>query len=111
MSTRLAVTSGGRTSFYPFSRALGTLEAKAEPTLKDVLNAIARLDAKVDRKVDELRADVDDLRHEVKKGFADLDDELTGHSKVHRELEKDIEALKRRPARTAARAPQRPRAR
>ena len=76
----------------------------AEPTLKDVLKAISELDAKVGRKVDELRT-------EMKKGFADLDKELTGHTQVRREIEKDIAALKSRPARTAARAPRRPRTR
>jgi hypothetical protein len=40
-----------------------------EPTLKDVLKAISELDAKVGRKVDELRSD-------MKKGFADLDRSL-----------------------------------
>lgn len=48
---------------------------------------------------------------ETKKAFAHLDNELTQHMDVHREIEKDIEALKRRPARTAARAPRRPRTR
>ncbi len=50
-----------------------TLKPTAEPTLKDVLKAISELDAKVGRKVDELRT-------EMKKGFADLDKELTGHT-------------------------------
>ena len=44
-----------------------------EPTLKDVLKAISEFDAKVGRKLDELRT-------EMKKGFADLDKELTGHT-------------------------------
>jgi hypothetical protein len=76
----------------------------AERTLKDVLKAISALDANVDRKIDELRT-------EMKRGFADLDKELTGHADVHRQIEKDIAALKARPARTAARAPRRPRTR
>jgi chromosome segregation ATPase len=42
-------------------------------------------------------------RLETKKGFADIDDELTRHAAVHREIEKDITTLKRRPPRTAAR--------
>jgi hypothetical protein len=74
----------------------------AERTLKDVLKAISALDANVDRKIDELRT-------EMKRGFADLDKELTGHADVHRQIEKDIAALKTRPARTPARAPRRPR--
>jgi hypothetical protein len=105
----------------------------AEVTLKEVLDAIARLDAKIDRKVDELRREmatgrdlaevrrdmatigaltttrrelvlkIDEHRAETKKGFDDLDRELTGHAAVHRELEKDVERLKRRPPRSAAR--------
>jgi len=57
--------------------------------------------------VAELRADVAAHRGETKKGFADLDKELTGHANVHKELEKDVEALKGRPLRTAARTPRR----
>lgn len=86
----------------------------AEPTLKDVLNAVIKLEAstkadlaKLDAKVDRVDAKVDAHRAETKKGFSDLDEELSGHAKVHREIEKDIELLKRRPARTAARAPRR----
>jgi len=60
--------------------------------------------------VDGLRTDVHGLRSDVKKGFADLDKELTAHAGVHREIEKDIQALKGRAPRTAARAP-RPRTR
>lgn len=92
--------------------------------MKDVLDAIsrmqgdlARLDGKVDAyraetksdlamvegKVDAVRADVSAHRNETAKGFADLDRELTKHAEVHREIEKDIIALKARPARTAAR--------
>jgi chromosome segregation ATPase len=90
----------------------------AEPTLKDVLRAISEIRgematkadlAKLDAKVAKLDAKVEDLDAKVEKGFAELDRELTGHAALHREIEKDIEALKRRPARTAARAPRRPR--
>lgn len=96
-----------------------------DATLKDVLDAIAQLDAKIDRKVEELRrematgrdlaevrqkmatigalanarqelaAKIDAHSAETKKGFEDLDRELTGHAAVHREIEKDIEAIKR----------------
>jgi len=109
----------------------------AELTLKDVLKAITRLEkgqseiraematkedvAELRADVTELRADVTELRADVaelradvaahrgetKKGFADLDKELTGHANVHKELEKDVEALKGRPLRTAARTPRR----
>ena len=48
-------------------------EADGRAHAQDVLKAISELDAKVGRKVDELRT-------EMKKGFADLDKELTGHT-------------------------------
>ena len=93
----------------------------ADPTLKDVLEAIAQLRtetkaelaqfrmetkaelAKLDAKVDAHRAETQAHRLETEKGFRDLDRELTKHADVHRELEKDVQTLKRRPARTAAR--------
>ncbi len=90
----------------------------AEPTLKDVLEAIARLRTEtsadlvaVRSDIAALRSDVDGHRSETRKGFTDLDKELAGHAALHREIEKDIEALKARPARTAARATRRPRTR
>ena len=89
----------------------------AEPTLKDVLKAIAELRTETKADIAQVRSematksDLDAHRVESKKGFSDLDKELSGHTDVHREIEKDIEALKRRPARTAARAPRRPRTR
>lgn len=121
----------------------------SEPTLVDVLDAIAKLDTrlekvetrieKVDVKMTSEFADVrrdavraerarhafegqmDDFRDETKhaiedlsvqvdtrfdrvdKAIASLAEDLDEHMKVHRELEKDIETLKRRPPRTAAR--------
>ena len=104
----------------------------SEPTLKDVLQAIAKLDAKVDRKVDEvdrkvdelrsevgglrsevggLRSEVGGLRAEMTQRFDELDAELTLHAKVHRKIEDDITTLKARPPRTAARPARRPRTR
>jgi hypothetical protein len=90
--------------------------AMAEPTIKDVLDAISKLATKSElrdglaelrrdlvAKIDAHRAETDAHRAETRKGFEDLDEELTGHAKVHREIEKDIENIKRRPARTAAR--------
>ncbi len=123
----------------------------AEPTLKDVLEAIAGVSGRVERlesavatKDDlaalraETKADLTALRSETKtdltalrsdmatkaemragfdrvdarfdrvdKRLDGLDKDLDGHMKVHRELEKDIELLKRRPPRTAARAARR----
>jgi ferritin-like metal-binding protein YciE len=110
----------------------------AEPTLKDVLKAIselraetkgdiaqvrsematkadlAKLDAKVEAhraETEAHRAETEAHRAETKKGFADLDEELTRHADTDREIEKDIVALKGRPARTAARPTRRPRTR
>jgi uncharacterized coiled-coil DUF342 family protein len=117
----------------------------AEPTLKDVLDAISKLATKSELgdglaklrselgdglaelrsefgdRLTELRrelvaridahraeteahrAETEAHRAETKKGFEDLDEELTRHASVHREIEKDIQNLKRRPPRTAAR--------
>ena len=99
----------------------------AESTLKDVLKAIsemrdematkadlAKLDAKVDAHRAETKADAAKAGSRfdhVDKGLAELDRDLTKHMDVHREIEKDIAALKARPARTAARATRRPRTR
>jgi len=59
----------------------------ADPTLKDVLNAVARIEASMATKAElaKLDAKVDAHRAETRKGFADLDEELSGHAKVHRE--------------------------
>lgn len=78
----------------------------AGPTLKDVLDAIVRLDKKtdarfvtLDAKVVALDANVDAHRKETAKAFADLDDELAKHSeRTHRKLETRIERLERRTA-------------
>ena len=91
----------------------------ADPTIKDVLETLAemraamatksdlaRLEAKLEAHRAETnahRAETNAHRAETTKGFADRDRELTRHADVHREIEKDIEALKRRPPRTAAR--------
>ncbi len=83
------------------------LPPMAEPSLKDVLDAVAKLDAKVDRRFDAVEKR---LGH-VEKQLADLDTELTTHAKVHRKIETDITALKGRPPRTATRPARRPRAR
>ena len=81
----------------------------AEPTLKDVLAAIAQLRAEMATKTEfsALRSEVNARFDRVDKELGELDKDLTGHMKVHRELEKDIELLKRRPPRTAARVPRR----
>jgi hypothetical protein len=72
----------------------------AEPTLKGVIAAIAKLETTVDKRFDE-----------IDKRFDALDKEVTLHANVHREMEKDITALKARPPRTGARPTRRPRAR
>jgi predicted nucleic acid-binding Zn-ribbon protein len=99
----------------------------ADPTLKDVLEAITQLDTRV-RSVESkvaTKADLAKLEAKVESRFAtldsemgsrfdrvekrldDLDRDLNKHMDVHREIEKDITLLKRRPPRTAARAPRR----
>lgn len=91
----------------------------AEPTLKDVLNAILRLEkgqANLDAKVTALDAKVEAHRGETAKGFATLDKELADHSDPHhREIERTIEKLKKDLAtlkgRPAARPARRPRPR
>jgi exonuclease VII small subunit len=93
----------------------------AEPTLKDVLAAIARLEkgqarlekgqARLEGGQAHLEKGQAELRAEMTKRFDDLDAELTTHAKVHRKIEDDIRALKGRPPRTAARPTRRPRAR
>jgi hypothetical protein len=95
----------------------------AEPTLKDVLEAIAKLEAATKSELVAVRREVAtksvllELRREVganhaettarlkriEKQLDEVDEDLTGHMKIHREIEKDLELLKRRPPRTAAR--------
>lgn len=78
----------------------------SEPTLKDVLDAIARVEkgqSDLRSELTSVRSELFQLRSEVKAGFDALDAELTKHAGTHREIEKDIENIKRRPARTAAR--------
>lgn len=81
----------------------------AEPTLKDVLKVLAELRSEMATKSDlaKVEAKVDAHRAETRRGFADLDAELTKHAEVHKELEIDVASVKRRPIRTAARAPRR----
>lgn len=101
----------------------------ADPTLKDVLDAIARvernsatkadlakleakmatkgdlssLDSKMDARFESLESEMGSRFDRIEKRLDDLDRDLTKHMDVHRELEKDITLLKRRPPRTAAR--------
>ena len=77
--------------------AIEALAATAKATKDDVAGV----------KSDLAGARIDAHRAETKKGFADLDEELTRHAAVHREIERDITALERRPPRTAARPPRR----
>lgn len=88
------------------------MTAMAEPTLRDVLDALANIRsdvASVRSEVASVRSematkvDLGAFRADVVKRFDDLDAELTKHADVHREIEKDVEGIKRRPARTAAR--------
>ena len=69
----------------------------AEPTIKDVLDALAKLDAKVDRieaRTATVEAKVDAHRLETAKGFGDVDAELAKHSDpVRRRVEEAIAEL------------------
>ena len=90
----------------------------ADPTLKDVLDAIARVERNAATKADlakleaklatkselsNVESRMDARFDRIEKRLDDLDRDLTKHMDVHRELEKDITLLKRRPPRTAAR--------
>lgn len=94
----------------------------SDPTIRDVIDAIQKLngkvdtlDAKIDRvrdelaaKIDRVDAKVDAHRAETAKGFLEIDRELTAHSAaVHRRLEDEIEAIKERLKPPATRAPAR----
>lgn len=85
----------------------------AEPTLKDLLEAIVRLEkgqADIRSKM-ATRAETNERFDRVDQRFDELDAELTLHAKVHRKIEEDITVLKARPPRTAAHPTRRPRAR
>lgn len=84
----------------------------SEPTIRDVLELLAKMREEMVTKAEHraLEAKVDAHRAETAKGFAELDRELAGHSaEVHRRLEADIEALKKRLStpRSTARRPRR----
>jgi hypothetical protein len=86
----------------------------ADPTLKDVLDAIAAVRHDVETHRAETRqqhADTSARFDRVDAKLADLDRDLDQHMKVHAELEKDVAALKGRPLRTATRRPRRKAAR
>jgi len=115
----------GHGAICPRLELSDTLGEMADPTLKDVLHAVEALAKNAATKADlaalkadlaevrktaatkadlaELKEDLARLDAKVTKGFAELDEELTRHAAVHREIEKDITMLKRRPPRTAAR--------
>ncbi len=100
-----------------------------EPTLKDVLDAIAALGGRVGaiegamatkdellavrQDVASLRQDVASLRSTTENGFASLDKELARHADpLHRKLEEEVAELRRlvtakKAARPAARRPRR----
>ncbi|MBW7947426.1 MAG: hypothetical protein H3C60_13565 [Sphingomonadaceae bacterium] len=62
---------------------------------------LARLDAKVDAH----RAETSAGFAAVQKQLDEVDRDLTGHMKVHAKIEKQIDALKARPAPRPARRP------
>jgi hypothetical protein len=79
----------------------------AEPTLKEVLNAISRLEkGQAEIRQDMARKDDVDRRFDkVDKAIAELDADLDRHMTTHGKIEKQIEALKARPATRPARRP------
>lgn len=85
---------------------LDRLSPMAEPTLKDVLNAITKMEARLEAKIEAVRGEVEGVRADVAThrketatGFDDLDDELAKHSeRTHRKLEARIERLEKRSA-------------
>ena len=97
----------------------------ADPTLKDVLAAIARLEKsqhelqksqhelqksqnELQKGQNELQKGQNELRTEMHKWFDDLDAELDKHASVtHRKIEADLTALKKRPPARTGRAPRR----
>ena len=80
----------------------GKLPPMAEPTLRDVLDAVRTLD----RKVEEHRAETKAGFAAVAKQIAELDADLDRHMGAHTKIEKRLEALeKARAPRPAARRP------
>jgi hypothetical protein len=96
----------------------------ADPTLKDVLDAIAILraetkedlrgvEARLEAKIEAHRRETSEHRRETAKGFVDLDRELAGHADpVHRKLEEEMAELRKlvtakKAARPAAHRPRR----
>jgi hypothetical protein len=63
----------------------------ADPRLKDVLAAIAELRAETKSDLATLRSDLAKLDAKMTKRFDDLDEELTRHTAVDREIEKDMD--------------------
>jgi hypothetical protein len=115
------------------ARRPGYRTRMADPTIKDVLDAITTLAQRLDRfesatadnfgavrndasalrhDLSALREDVAAHRRETAKGFADLDAELAKHADpIHRKLEERVAALEartvRKTPRPAARRPRR----
>lgn len=81
----------------------------AEPTLKDVLDAIAKMDARLDAKIDAHRAETAAHRAETRQGFAEVEKYVAQHVVSHRSLEERVEKLEARlpAARPSTRAPRR----
>ncbi len=97
--------------------AIAKVERHLDGKIDQVRTEVHGLDAKIDQvrsevhgldaKIDQVRSEVHARFDQVDNDLKALDKEVTAHMAVHRELEKDIELLKRRPARTAARATRR----
>ena len=88
----------------------------ADPTIKDVLKAIAEMRGEMATKKElaafdakmEARFDAVDARFDaVDKSIAELGADIDKHMVVHKKLEKQVEILKVKPARPVARMPRR----
>lgn len=84
----------------------------ADPRMKDLVKLMDAMRREMATNVDELRADmtkrfdqVDKRFDQVDKAIVGLDADLDRHMAKHREIEKDIESLKKRTPRLARRPP------
>jgi hypothetical protein len=68
----------------------------AEPTLKDLMKALAALGAELKADIATVDAKVDAHRVETAKGFAALDEELARHADTaHRDVDRKFDRLEK----------------
>lgn len=78
-------------------RDVSTVQSELVSVRSEVVSVRAEV-ARVDAKVDGVNGKVDALHADMTRRFDELDEELTKHAELHRRLETDVEALKRRPS-------------